>query len=64
MKSYRIYLLGHDGRVSLGEAIEGPSDRDAARLAASLAPKGQDCELWDGGRLVGRFSKAGVFIAT
>ncbi len=61
MKSYRIYLVGRDGRLQLGAAFEAADDAQAAARAVELAEKGQAAELWAGGRMVGKVSKDGEF---
>jgi hypothetical protein len=63
MKAYRIYIVGSDGRLQLGQAFEAPEDKVAAVLAQALSDKGQTAELWEGGRMVGLVSKLGVFTA-
>jgi len=61
LKSYRIYIVGSDGRLQLGQAFEAPDDRTAGALAEGMAASGQIGELWEGGRMVGRVSTQGVF---
>jgi len=61
LKSYRIYLVGRDGRLQLGAAFEAADDKAAEVRALALAQKGQAAELWAGGRLVGKVSKEGEF---
>ena len=61
MKSYRIYLVGRDGRLQLGAAFEAANDEAATSRALELAQKGQAAELWAGGRIVGKVSQQGVF---
>ena len=61
MPTYRIYHVGDDGRLRLGDRVEAAQDDLAAATASSLLFEGQAAELWDGGRLVGRFSKTGDF---
>jgi hypothetical protein len=61
VKSYRIYILGSDGRIQLGEAFEAPDDHAACAAAQGLSRPGQATELWEGGRIIGRVSKDGVF---
>lgn len=61
VKAYRIYIVGSDGRLQLGQAFEAPDDRTAGALAELAAVRGQLAELWEGGRLVGRVSTQGVF---
>lgn len=59
--SYRIYRVGHGGRLQLGEAFEAPDDAHAVEQARTHHATGEAAELWKGGRLVGRFSKIGTF---
>jgi hypothetical protein len=61
LKSYRIYIVGADGRLQLGQAFEEADDAVAAARAVSLAVNGQTAELWEGGRMVGWVSGDGVF---
>lgn len=61
MESYRIYRVGHGGRLQLGETFAAPNDAKAIEHARSLHQDGQAAELWQGGRLLGRFSKFGAF---
>jgi hypothetical protein len=61
LKSYRIYIVGRDQRLQLGEAFEAPEDGVAVARAEASTPRGQAAELWEGGRLVGRVSEQGVF---
>ena len=61
MKSYRIYIVGADGRLQLGHAFEARDDEAAAARAEILAERGLAAELWEGGRLVGRVSESGRF---
>ncbi|MCR5872943.1 hypothetical protein LRS10_01250 [Phenylobacterium sp. J426] len=61
MASYRIYRLDGGGRLGLGETFEAESDGDAVVRAQALHRHGVASELWSGGRMVGRFSKLGVF---
>ena len=61
MKAYRIYVVGADGRLQLGEAFTARDDAAAAARAASVTPRGQRAELWEAGRLVGRLGKDGGF---
>ncbi|HLZ73811.1 hypothetical protein [Phenylobacterium sp.] len=63
MKSYRIYIVDPDGRLQLGQAFEAVDDKAAGAQAQAAARRGRDAELWEGGRLVGRVSKDGVFTA-
>jgi len=59
--SYRLYRNGPQQRLLPAEPLVGLDDQDAAAVAARRLAAGQGGELWDGGRLVGRFSKDGVF---
>ena len=61
MKSYRIYIIGRDGRLQLGQAFQGQDDAAATAIARAAATPGQTLELWEGGRLVGRVSEDGGF---
>ena len=61
MKSYRIYIVGADGRLQLGQAFEAVDDVEAAARAVDLAERRLAAELWEGGRLVGRVLKSGGF---
>lgn len=45
----------------LGETFHGSTDAEAVQRAQGLHQAGTAAELWDGGRLVGRFSKQGAF---
>lgn len=61
MPTYRIYRLEGTGRLTLGETFHAGGDAEAAEHAQPLLGQGKAGELWCGGRLVGRFSKLGVF---
>jgi hypothetical protein len=61
VKSYRIYIVDPDGRLQLGQAFEAVDDKAAGALAESAAQRDRKAELWEGGRIVGRVSKDGVF---
>jgi hypothetical protein len=61
LKSYRIYIIGRDGRLELGQALQAQDDAAASAVAKAAAAPGQSLELWEGGRLVGRVSEDGVF---
>lgn len=63
MKSYQIYIVGPDGRLQLGLAFQATDDRTAGAEAEGAVLRGQVAELWEGGRMVGRVSRAGVFEA-
>ena len=53
MKAYRIYIVGSDGRLQLGQAFEAVDDAAAAGHAERLATPGSVAEVWEGGRMVG-----------
>jgi len=59
--SYRIYRVSGGGRLTLGETFHAGDDGAAVAHAQALLRPGAPGELWCGGRLVGRFSKLGVF---
>ena len=61
MKSYRVYIVGFDGRLQLGQAFDARDDTEASRRAHGVATPGLTAELWQGGRLVGTISRDGVF---
>jgi hypothetical protein len=59
--SYRIYHVGNGGRLRLGDLFQAPHDEAAVASAEPLLIQGQEAELWQGGRIVGRFSAHGAF---
>jgi hypothetical protein len=59
--SYRIYRVGPGGRLERAQAFEAPNDASAVEQARWLRQPDDQAELWEGGRLVGRFSKLGRF---
>jgi hypothetical protein len=61
LKAYRIYIVDPDGRLQLGQAFEAADDIIAGATAETHATRGKIAELWEGGRMVGRVSKRGVF---
>ncbi len=61
MAQYRLYIVGANDRLQLAQALDCRHDAEAVAEAAKLLPAGQSAELWDAGRLVGRFSKLGAF---
>jgi hypothetical protein len=63
VKAYRIYIVGSDGRLQLGQGFEAVDDKAAGRRAEALGAKGQIAELWEGGRMVGRVLEDGLFTA-
>ena len=62
MRSYRVYIIGRDGRLQFGAAFEASDDKAAAARAVEVAQAGRTAELWAGGRLVGKVSTKGVFV--
>jgi hypothetical protein len=62
LPNYRIYHVGNGGRLRLGDLLQAPHDEAAVASAATLLTRGQEAELWQGGRLVGRFSARGEFL--
>jgi hypothetical protein len=58
---YRLYRVGAGERLQLAAVFHAADDAQAARLAGGRLDVGQAAELWEGGRLVGRFSKIGSF---
>jgi hypothetical protein len=57
MPEYRAYILGIDGHRFIRAAdflSDHPNDAAAMKAAEQLVD-GHDVELWDGGRLVGKF---------
>jgi hypothetical protein len=61
LPSYRIYHVGTDGRLAVGETFSASTDAEAAARAHPQLIPGRAAELWQGGRLVGRFSKSHEF---
>ena len=62
MASYRIYRVGPGRRLQLGEAFDAPNDESALEFARTVYRRGEEVELWAGGRLLGRFTKQGEFM--
>jgi hypothetical protein len=61
--TYRIYLVAADGRLQLGAGFDAAGDAEAIAQAPMLYDRGHVAELWQGGRLVGRFLAQGLFVA-
>ncbi|HEY8571633.1 hypothetical protein [Phenylobacterium sp.] len=59
--SYRLYTVDRSGRLQLSRTFDCSDDEAAVEQAREAAAEGEAVELWDGGRLVGRLSKLGVF---
>lgn len=56
-----MYHVGDGGRLRLGENFQASDDVAAAEKARLLRLAGEAAELWEGGRIVGKFSKSGVY---
>ena len=54
MPAYRLYRLDRAGKIEAAEWIAADDDAQAIQLARET---GGACELWDRGRLVGRFEE-------
>ena len=61
MPTYRVYHVGTDGRLAVGETFAASADSEAVIRARPQLVHARAAELWQGGRLVGRFSKAHEF---
>lgn len=55
MEGYRAYILGPDGAVQNRIDLSCDNDAEAIRLAEQLVDV-YDVELWQLGRLVGKFT--------
>ncbi|MCR5872910.1 hypothetical protein LRS10_01075 [Phenylobacterium sp. J426] len=57
MPSYRLYKLGPDGRIAVGEWLEAADLREAqVKARAMCAGQPFDCELWLGAERLDAFS--------
>ena len=56
-----MYRVGPGGRLQQGQAFQAEHDRAAVDHARGLHDGVHPAELWEGGRLIGRFSKLGLF---
>jgi hypothetical protein len=56
--AYRLYQIDGSGHFSTAEWIEASDDAEAIEAAGSRAHSG-GCEIWHGGRLVGRVGPGG-----
>ena len=54
MPAYRLYSLDPAGKIETAEWIAAEDDAQAMQRARET---GGACELWDRGRLVGRFEQ-------
>ena len=61
MATYRIYHVGSGGRLRLGDTFQAVKDEEAVARAHALLHRGEPAELWQGGRIVGRFSDTHQF---
>ena len=61
MLAYRLYHVAEGGRLRLGDAFQAVDDAEAIERARRLRLRGEAAELWQGGRIVGRFSKSGGY---
>ncbi|TAJ69991.1 MAG: hypothetical protein EPO51_20950 [Phenylobacterium sp.] len=61
LTSYRIYYVGPGGRLREGEALQASGDDEAVDKTRALLPPDEAAELWEGGRLVGSFSRTHAF---
>lgn len=61
--SYRLYTVEPSGRLQLSRTFDCPDDEAAVEQARGSGADGHARELWQGGRLVGRLSKLGLFTA-
>ena len=61
MASYRLYVLGQDGRIDYGSDIEALEDGEAIELAR-LRLEHTDIEIWCGTRKVALVPKDGLAV--
>jgi hypothetical protein len=59
--AYRLYHVAEGGRLRLGDAFQALNDGQAIAKARLLRLSGAAAELWQEGRIVGRFSKSGGY---
>lgn len=62
LRTYRMYHVDADGRLRLGETFAAASDDEAVALARPRLRARHGAELWDGGRMAGRFSRDHHFL--
>jgi hypothetical protein len=55
MRQYRFYTVGTHGQFSGVQVVKCADDGEAFQKAQQLAA-GQDVELWEGARCIGRLS--------
>lgn len=56
LATYRMYHVDGGGRLRLGGTFSAQTDTDAVARARPMLREGQGAELWDGGRMAGRFT--------
>jgi hypothetical protein len=61
LPTYRVYHVGTDGRLTVGDTFSVSADAEAVARARPRLIHARSAELWQGGRLVGRFSKTHEF---
>ena len=61
LQAYRLYHVAEGGRLRLGDAFQAADDALAIEKARVLRLSGSAAELWQEGRIVGRFSKSGGY---
>ena len=62
LATYRMYHVDVGGRLRLGDTFPAETDEEAvARVRPQLRP-GQGGELWEGGRMAGRFTRDHEFL--
>lgn len=52
-----MYHVDVDGRLRLGDTFAAISDDEAVAIARPRLRASHGAELWDGGRMAGRFSR-------
>lgn len=57
-----MYHVDGGGRLRLGETFPAESDCEAVARARLLLRAGAGAELWDGGRMAGRFTTDHEFL--
>lgn len=56
MSDYRLYCLGGDGHISLGEWVNADSDEEAVLKARDMKPDTHLREVWIQNRLIAKIS--------
>lgn len=57
-----MYHVDGGGRLRLGDTFPAASDAEAVAKARAMLRPGQGAELWDGGRMAGRFTRTHEFL--